>query len=169
MHTHTHSHNTLTLGNCTEAPAIPHGPDVITSSHTRFTVHTGNRSTQLTPTTSASINKPLKCTSPMTSQKIAVTSPTGLGHIQVPAGLYLREEFLPLPQCMVDKIARFEYVEMAELQPEAWLLENQSDTKYCLSIPKPRRPPVTDVLTWVQCFTSLGKVHGIPSHSSHIR
>jgi len=74
-----------------------------------------------------------------------------LGHIQVPAGLYLREEFLPLPQRLVDKIARFEYVEMAELQPEAWLLENQSDTKYCLSIPKPRRrPPVTDVLTWVR-------------------
>ena len=121
-------------------------------------MHTGNRSAQPTPTTSASANKPLKCTAPMTSQKIVATSPTGLGHIQVPAGLYLGEGFLPLPQRLVDKIARFEYVEMAELQPEAWLLENQSNTKYCHSILKRRRAPVTDVLTWVQCFTSLASV-----------
>ena len=65
----------------------------------------------------------------MTSQTIVATSPTGLGNIQVPAGLYLGEGFLPLPQRQVDKIARLEYVEMAELQPEAWLLEDQGDTK----------------------------------------
>ena len=94
----------------------------------------------------------------MTSQKIVATSPTGLGHIQVPAGLYLGEGFLPLPQRMVDKIAWFEYVEMVELQPEAWLLENQSDTKYCHSKLKRHRPPIADVLTWVQCFTSLASV-----------
>ena len=63
----------------------------------------------------------------MTSQAIVATSPTGPGDIQVPAGLYLGEGFLPLPQRLVDKIARLEYVKMAELQ---WSLASGGSEQY---------------------------------------
>ena len=159
-HTHAHSHNTLTLGSRTEAQArmghMP-SPAAIPGSLRILASEALSQPPPLVPA-STSLPSAQILTAPMTSQTIVATSPTGLGNIQVPAGLYLGEGFLPLPQRLVDKIARLEYVEMAELQPEAWLLEDQGDTKCCHSIPKRRRAPVTDVLTWVQCFASLASV-----------
>ena len=78
--------------------------------------------------------------------------------IQVPAGLFLGEGFLPLPQRLVDRITRLEYVEMSELLPETWLLDDTLDSKCCHATPKRRKAPVTDILTWVQCFASLASV-----------
>ena len=65
----------------------------------------------------------------MTSQHDVATPQQG--HVQIPAGLYLGEGFLPLPQRLVEKITKLEYVEMAEPQPEAWLLEDLRETKCC--------------------------------------
>ena len=62
--------------------------------------------------------------------------------------------------CLNDWLIKLQGLNMSRWQncSEAWLLEDQSNTKCCHSIPKRQRAPVTDVLTWVQCFTSLASV-----------
>jgi hypothetical protein len=42
----------------------------------------------------------------------------GRAPVQVPVGQYLSDTLLPLPQRLVDKISRLEFVEMSELLPE---------------------------------------------------
>ena len=43
---------------------------------------------------------------------------------------------------------------MADLRPEAWMLEDEPHEKSLAGLFKHRKQPVTDILLWVQCFTS---------------
>ena len=73
------------------------------------------------------------------------------------AGVYIGESLPPVPTKLASKILRWEYVEMAEMLPEFWSgakLEEE-DTKR----PPPRRPrQVTDIFTWIHCYTSYVSV-----------
>ena len=68
---------------------------------------------------------------------------------------------MPLPQRLLNKIINLEFVEIQELLPEAWLSDGDSDShfKCCggasASGAKKRHPPVTNIFTWLQGFTSL--------------
>ena len=75
-----------------------------------------------------------------------------------PAGLYLGDALLPLPQRLVDKISRLEFVVMSELLPEYWLAEEASEARCCHANTRRRCIPVTDILTRTQCFASLAIV-----------
>ena len=62
-----------------------------------------------------------------------------------------------LPPKLVKRIQNLEFIEMAELLPEAWPDENLSSN---LDQPHrcPRRSPVTDILLWLECFGRLASV-----------
>ena len=85
-------------------------------------------------------------------------SGAGPATVQVPVGLYLGDALLPLPQRLVDKISRLEFVEMSELLPEYWLVEDASEARCYHANTRRRRTPVTDILTWTQCFASLASM-----------
>ena len=63
-----------------------------------------------------------------------------------------------LPPKLVTKILQLEYVEMSELIPASWRF-NDSDQKCCHLSRRPnRRGPITDILLWVECYSSLVSV-----------
>ena len=87
-----------------------------------------------------------------TAVPAAVASPAMVGHL-------LGEGIAPLPPKLVKKITSLEFVEMADLLPEAWLLEETAMEAQL----RRQRGPVTNILTWVQCFatftSTLATVH----------
>ena len=64
---------------------------------------------------------------------------------------------MPLPQKLLTRITALEFVEIQELLPEAWLLAGEMEHSGCCSSTgaKKRRPPVTNIFTWLQGFASL--------------
>ena len=60
----------------------------------------------------------------------------------------------PIPEAIVKKILRLEYVDMAELKPNAWLLHSEESDNLSTLFRK-KKEPVTDILTWVQCFSAM--------------
>ena len=57
----------------------------------------------------------------------------------------------PLPQKLIKRILHLEFVEMADLLPEAWLLE---ETTMEAQLHR-QKGPVTDIAVWVQCYATL--------------
>ena len=60
----------------------------------------------------------------------------------------------PIPESIVKKILRLEYVDMAELKPNAWLLHSEEPDNLSTLFRK-KKEPVTDILVWVQCFSAM--------------
>ena len=60
----------------------------------------------------------------------------------------------PIPEAIVKKILRLEYVDMAELKPNAWLLHSEESDNLSTLFRK-KKEPVTDILVWVQCFSAM--------------
>ena len=73
----------------------------------------------------------------------------------VPAGSYMGEGLLPIPERLTKKILQLEFVEMRELMPETWLRDEEESTRNTLSLPRRRTAPVTDILQWLQCFAGM--------------
>ena len=74
----------------------------------------------------------------------------------IPFGPFLGEVLCPLPENIRAKILRPDYVNIADLRPEAWLFESEQNTeKTVANLFKKRRDPVTDIRVWVQCYSSL--------------
>ena len=63
---------------------------------------------------------------------------------------------LAIPQKLCRRILELDYVEMSELLPETWGLESDATLPCCHEGRRqPRRGPVTDILLWVECYSSL--------------
>ena len=78
------------------------------------------------------------------------SSPVG-----IPAGLYLGEGLLPVPDKLVRMILKLEFIEMRDLMPKIWMSEEE-DTNKTISIVLHRRPVLmTDILQWLQCYAAL--------------
>ena len=60
----------------------------------------------------------------------------------------------PIPEHICTKIVNLEYVDMAELKPSSWLLNNEDTEKASFPFKK-RKEPVTDILVWVQCYSAM--------------
>ena len=56
------------------------------------------------------------------------------------------------------KIIKLEFVEMRDLMPETWLLDEEESKKATLSLPRHWSAPVTDILQWLQCYAALVSV-----------
>ena len=63
---------------------------------------------------------------------------------------------LGIPLKLSRKILDLEYVEMSELLPEMWGLDLDTATSCCHDNRRQtRRGPVTDILLWIECYSSM--------------
>lgn len=70
--------------------------------------------------------------------------------------LYGESVSASLPPKLVKRILDLEYIDMADLVPESWRLQEESENgKCCHQHKRPRRGPVTDILLWVDCYATL--------------
>ena len=58
-----------------------------------------------------------------------------------------------IPPKLVMKILKGEFVDMYELLPETWRMEEAKD--YCCRSTRPKRGLITDISLWTECFASL--------------
>ena len=72
------------------------------------------------------------------------------------AGVLLGDGLAPLPPKLIKRIQQLEFVEMADLLPEAWLLEESTMEAQL----RRQKGPVTDILVWVQCFAMFASTLG---------
>ena len=70
------------------------------------------------PTTSITLTNLLPA--PVNSNDLSVM-PT------MPVGMFMGDSMLPLPDSVVAKIRKLEFVDMSELRPESWLLDEEAD------------------------------------------
>lgn len=64
-----------------------------------------------------------------------------------------------LPPKLVKKILDIEYVDMADLVPDSWRLQEDTNmSKCCHQAKRPRRGPVTDILLWADCYATMVSV-----------
>ena len=71
-------------------------------------------------------------------------------------GIHVGEGLPPVPRKLAEKIWRWEFVDMAELLPEFW--SRGKDEENSSKQPVRRTRKVTDIFTWVQCFTAYVSV-----------
>ena len=62
-----------------------------------------------------------------------------------------------LPPKLIKKILDLEFIDMAELVPDAWQQGEDTNTGCCSRL-TPKRGPVTDILLWVECYSILAGV-----------
>ena len=63
-----------------------------------------------------------------------------------------------LPAKLVKRILDLEYVDMAELVPDSWRFQEEEASKCCHQPKRHRRGPITNILLWVECYTSMVEV-----------
>ena len=76
----------------------------------------------------------------------------------------------PLPDPIHKKILNLEYIDMADLRPDAWLVLSDPEGDYTLQkFFRRRKQPVTDLATWVQCHASMITVlvESYPQYINH--
>jgi hypothetical protein len=83
------------------------------------------------------------------------------------AGIYVGEGLLPVPAKLAEKIAKWEFVDMAELLPEFWSLSPKDLVTNTPPRHNPRRKrAITDIATWIQCFATYVSVMSTPHPQS---
>ena len=80
-------------------------------------------------------------------------SASGLVAMMISAGSYMGEGLFPIPEKLVKKIIKLEFIEMHELLPEFWLRGEESKT--LLGLPRRKKAPTTNILQWLQCFLAM--------------
>ena len=60
----------------------------------------------------------------------------------MPVGMFMGDSMLPLPDSVVAKIRKLEFVDMSELRPESWLLDEEADEKSVAALFKNKRSPL---------------------------
>ena len=72
----------------------------------------------------------------------------------VPAAI--ASQLPPIPPKLTKKILELEFIDMAELVPDAWRFQEEEAGKCCHGAKRvPRRGPVTDIMLWVECYSTL--------------
>ena len=94
------------------------------------------------------LSAPLPSAALSSASAISPYTPTATNFFQFPSG--------SLPPKLTKKILDLEFVDMTELIPETWRLQEEEETKCCHQPRRtPRRGPVTDIMLWVECYASL--------------
>ena len=73
-------------------------------------------------------------------------------------GVYVGDGRPPVPTKLAQKIRRWEFVDMGELLPEFSQRDDEAAAKRSWTAKKPRQ--VTDIFSWMQCFTTYVSVLG---------
>ena len=68
-------------------------------------------------------------TNPMVSCSVSPPTQTLPQQVTVSTGMFMGNAMLPLPEHLRKRILNLEYIEMADLHPEAWLFEEKSTNK----------------------------------------
>ena len=64
------------------------------------------------------------------------------------------EGLLLIPEKLVKKIIKLEFIEMYELLPEFWL-RDEEESKTLLGLPRRKKAPTTNIFQWLQCFSAM--------------
>ena len=112
---------------------------------------TATPSAAITPPTTGT---PATAVATVTPASAITPASTQIGRI------FLGEGICPLPEHIRKKILNLEYVDMADLRPESWLMASDTDNanNSLASLFRRRKQPVTDIAVWVQCYSSLVSV-----------
>ena len=87
------------------------------------------------------------------------------------ASLLMGTGTCPLPEPIRKKILNLEYIDMADLRPDAWLVPSDPDGDCTLQkFFRRRKQPVTDFTMWVQCYSSMVTVlvEAYPQYINHL-
>ena len=76
------------------------------------------------------------------------------GAAVIPAGGYMGEGLLPVPDKLVKKIIKLEFVEMQELLPESWLREEE-ENKSTIGFHRRKNAATTNIFQWLQCYSAM--------------
>jgi len=60
-----------------------------------------------------------------------------------------------LPPKLVKRILNLEFIDMSELIKDQWKPEEEEESNCCHHNWMPYRGPVTDILVWVECYSTL--------------
>lgn len=152
-----------TMPPVTAVPGLRTTPSVVLASIVPGS--TSDVPTSSTITASLSSSSILPSTSITDRTVAAPTLPTlpAVGHTPsstlTQAGMFMGDGMVPLPTKIVTKILALEYVEMQELLPENWSdLHTEDQSKFYSLFGKKKSPPVTNILTWIECFSALVSV-----------
>ncbi len=64
-----------------------------------------------------------------------------------------------MPQKLVAKISKLEFVDMHELLPKNWPdLKVEDQSRFYATFGKKKAPPVTNILIWTECYATLVSV-----------
>ena len=74
------------------------------------------------------------------------------------------------PQKIAQRILNGEYIEIADLWPDTWRMEELCVQASVTPSLRPRKKPVTEILVWVECFSVLSAIitSKFPDNCSHI-
>ena len=129
---------------------LPFGIPTASLAHVPiFPMGTSSSSSPLTMPSSTLTTPALLPTSttPITSTNASPTTSTNQGFSTA------------LPPKLVKKILDLEFVDMAELVPDAWQPPEDENPKCCHQPRRaPKRGPVTDILLWVECFSMMAGI-----------
>ena len=71
-----------------------------------------------------------------------------------------------IPQKIIQRILKAEYVDMRELLPDAWDMEDQSGG-CCHNKPPKRRGLITNISRWTECYASMVSVIHLGTRRKH--
>ena len=97
------------------------------------------------PVFPSSVSQPVPVMSPSVVMGTQPVIPS-VGCVATLVGSHLGEGLLPVREKLTQKIIRLEFVEMRDLMPETWLMEEEDSRKNTLSFPRKKAAPVTDIL-----------------------
>ena len=92
-----------------------------------------------------------------TSVVIPISSPAIVSKPSIPSVELDMGNFQDLPPKLVKRILNLEFVDISELIPESWKLEDEVSS-CCQHTRASRRGPVTDILLWIECYSTLVSV-----------
>ena len=141
-------------------PQLRTGPVVIAS-----VVSSSIGSSVTTPSASNSVSYAPTVTSDRSSlpgPSISIpllATPTPLTATTMPGGIFMGDNAIPIPKKLVNKILNLEFIEMYELLPENWPdIMAEDESRFYATFGKKKPPAVTNVLTWVECYSSMVSV-----------
>ena len=111
------------------------------------------------------------------AQTMVVQSPGPAAGVNIIGGLFMGEGLIPLPPKLVQYMVGLEFVEMAELMPEAWLFEEPAEEGVkIIGLPKRRKAPkqifcagCSAMVRWWQCWPQSSQAKSPNSwHTSHL-
>ena len=91
------------------------------------------------------------------------TLPRSSSSIPSPSGSITPPSILPAN--LIKRILGLEFINMAELIPDTWRYLEEDTLKCCHHGKRQQRDPVTDMLLWVECYSSVVAVLATGFHA----